>query len=118
MAIVMMAMSPTKMWAQGLEVDDDFTISEDVTYDYIYVNEDALTIEEGVTVTCNNICISKLGDNAKVFNYGTIVGDVIIMDTSDDYCFANHGVVDGNVDNGDGKSWYNTGTVTGDYDSQ
>jgi len=109
MAIVMMAMSPTRMWAQDLCVNegDNVTISANVTYEVVCVNGGTLTIEEGVTLTCNDFIINAC---CKAFNYGTINGTISIMI---DYCFANHGVVNGGVFSK--NKWYNTGTVTEDY---
>ena len=54
MAIVMMAMSPTRMWAEGIDLaTGEVTIDADVTYTHICLYQEAtkLTINEGVTVT-------------------------------------------------------------------
>ena len=72
MAIVMMAMSPTRMWAEGIDLSTgEVTIDADVTYTHICLYQEAtkLTINEGVTVTVTD----NFSIQGTVENHGTLV---------------------------------------------
>ena len=72
MAIVMMAMSPTRMWAEGIDLSTgEVTIDADVTYTHICLYQEAtkLTINEGVTVTVTD----NFSIRGTVENHGTLV---------------------------------------------